>query len=246
MNKEFPEEDEIVLCTVEQILRDSIFVNLEGYNLRGVIPISEIAPGRIRNIRDFVKEKKRIVCKILKIESDKRHITLSLRRVTVRARKEKLDAFEKEKNAETIIKIFSEKSAVEISDNTLEALRAKYGSLFNYLQKLQEDESKIEELNVSKSKSKALLTLIKERVKEKRFTVRIELELKSNLPDAIDKIKEVLKTDGIIVKYISAPFYMLELEGADYKEVNATLQSAAEKIVKKFSKYGEAKIIEKK
>ncbi len=52
----FPKESEIVICTVTNIQYNSVFVKLDEYkNLQGMIHISEISPGRIRNLRDFVK-----------------------------------------------------------------------------------------------------------------------------------------------------------------------------------------------
>jgi translation initiation factor 2 subunit 1 len=70
----FPEEDELVICTVAEIQYHSIFVTVDEYdNISGMIHISEIAPGRIRNIRDYVKEGKVIVCKVLRINTEKGH-----------------------------------------------------------------------------------------------------------------------------------------------------------------------------
>ena len=48
----FPEEDELVMCTVTKIFPHSVFVNIDEFGRTGVIHISEISPGRIRNIRD--------------------------------------------------------------------------------------------------------------------------------------------------------------------------------------------------
>ena len=88
-----PEENEVILCTVKKILPHSIFVDLDEYeNKEGLIHISEISPGRVRNIRDFVKEGKKIVCKVLKIR-DAGHIELSLRRVTTSYRINKLNDY---------------------------------------------------------------------------------------------------------------------------------------------------------
>jgi translation initiation factor 2 subunit 1 len=61
-----PEDSELVLCTVNKVLPNSVFVTLDEYGIDGLIHISEVSPGRIRNIRDFVKEGKKVVCKILK------------------------------------------------------------------------------------------------------------------------------------------------------------------------------------
>ena len=60
----FPEEGELVFCTVSNVQHHSVFCQLEGYGKTGMIHISEVSPGRIRNIRDFVSEGKKIVCKI--------------------------------------------------------------------------------------------------------------------------------------------------------------------------------------
>ena len=74
---------EIVMCTVDRIVGTIVFVKIDG-NGEGSIILSEIAPGRIRNLRDYVVPKKRIVCKILRISGDR--IDLSLRRVTQKER----------------------------------------------------------------------------------------------------------------------------------------------------------------
>src|SRR3989344_2587123 len=66
--KGFPQEGEILLCTVKKILHHSVFVNLDEYtDKEGLIHISEISPGRIRTLSDFVKEGRKIICKVLKV-----------------------------------------------------------------------------------------------------------------------------------------------------------------------------------
>ena len=53
--KGLPEESELVICTVTKIQYHSVFVKLDEFNHSGMIHISEISPGRIRNIGDYVK-----------------------------------------------------------------------------------------------------------------------------------------------------------------------------------------------
>jgi translation initiation factor 2 alpha subunit (eIF-2alpha) len=72
------EEGTVVLCTVTKIVGTSVFVKLDDYNKEATIITSEIAPGRIRNLRDYVVPNKKIVCKILRIDN-KGQIDLSLR-----------------------------------------------------------------------------------------------------------------------------------------------------------------------
>ncbi len=72
-------EGSLVLCTVKKIEKTNIFLDIDGYG-EGSMVLSEVAAGRIRNLREYVFPNKKIVCKILNI--DKGHIELSLRRVT--------------------------------------------------------------------------------------------------------------------------------------------------------------------
>ena len=73
------EVGDILLCVVEKIEGTVVFVKLPDGS-QGSIVLSEIAPGRIRNLRDYVFPGKNIVCKVLRIGSGR--IDLSLRRVT--------------------------------------------------------------------------------------------------------------------------------------------------------------------
>jgi hypothetical protein len=53
-------ENDIVLCTVDKIDGTTVFVILEDGS-QGAIVTSEIAPGRIRNIREYVSPNKKMV-----------------------------------------------------------------------------------------------------------------------------------------------------------------------------------------
>src|SRR3989339_643176 len=60
-----------IMCTVDRIVGTIVFVKIDGTNKEGSITFSEISPGRIRNIRDFVTPKKKIICEILKSHKQK-------------------------------------------------------------------------------------------------------------------------------------------------------------------------------
>src|SRR3989304_1847417 len=92
---------DIILCTVDHIVGTTVFVHIEG-NGEASIVFSEIAPGRIRNIRDYVVPKKKIVCKVLRVSGDR--IDLSLRRVTQKEQKELKERYKQEKSYESILK----------------------------------------------------------------------------------------------------------------------------------------------
>ena len=82
---------DFVICIVDRIVGTMVFVKIEGEEREGSLILSEVAPGRIRNLRDYVVPKKMIVCKVLRVSNDR--IDLSLRRVSPKEKKEVLERF---------------------------------------------------------------------------------------------------------------------------------------------------------
>src|SRR3990172_8559075 len=116
------QEGDIVICTVDRIVNTVVFVKIEnesGKEIEGGIVLSEIAPGRIRNLRDYVVPKKKIVCKVLRISGDR--IDLSLRRVTQKEQKEVKEIYNQEKSYESILKSVLGEKAREL----IETISAK-------------------------------------------------------------------------------------------------------------------------
>src|SRR3989338_2225677 len=56
--KGFPEESELVLCTITNVQGHSVFARIEDYGTSGMIHISEVAPGRRRKIADIKQQQK--------------------------------------------------------------------------------------------------------------------------------------------------------------------------------------------
>jgi translation initiation factor 2 subunit 1 len=105
----YPEEGEIVFCTVTKIQYHAITVQLDEYEKPGLIPISEVSPGRIRNIREFVEEGKKVVCKVIKTDASRGQVDVSLRRVNESQKRQKADSIKQEQKAEKIITSLAEK-----------------------------------------------------------------------------------------------------------------------------------------
>src|SRR3989344_986565 len=120
----FPGEDELVLCTVTKVLPHVVFVNIDEYDKGGLVHISEIAPGRIRNIREYVELGKKIVCKVLRVDQAKGHIDLSLRRVSEIERKKKLEEIKQEQKAEKIVELVATQTKRKVHE-VYETITAK-------------------------------------------------------------------------------------------------------------------------
>src|SRR3989338_8034553 len=94
-------EDDLVLCTVKRVEGTTVFLDVEGDG-EGSLVFSEIAAGRIRNLREYVVPNKKIVCKVLRIING--HPQLSLRRVTTKEKEQVLEEHQKDKTFSSLIK----------------------------------------------------------------------------------------------------------------------------------------------
>src|SRR3990167_7856528 len=192
----FPEESELVQCTVTSVQFHSVFVNIDEYDKGGMIHISEVSPGRIRNIRDFVKEGKKIVCKTLRINQEKGYIDLSLRRVNESEKRRKIDGIKKEQNAEKIIEIVAAKIGVKTEQLYTEIsgkITKDYPSLHKFFEDVIKDDKLIDALGIDKKYSKILQDIVNQRIKPSEVEIKGKLKITLFAPNGIDLIKESLK-----------------------------------------------------
>ena len=218
------EEGDVVLCTVDRIVGTVVFVKIHSFfsektEKEGSIVLSEIAPGRIRNLRDYVVPKKKIVCKVLRISGD--HIELSLRRVNQKERKEVMERYKQEKSLRNIFtSIIGEETEKIIDKLTQEE------SLYDFLERAKEDPEILKSL-VGKEKAEKILDILKSQ-KQKKAVIKKEIVLKSYSPNGLEIIKNILgkikKSTGAEIRYVSAGRYSLKTEAEDIKSADKNLK----------------------
>ncbi len=246
-----PEIGELVIGTVKKILPHSVFVSIDEYeNIDGMIHISEIAPGRIRNLRDYVIENKKVVCKVLNINPHSGNIDLSIRRVGTSFMVQKLNEEKQEEKAEKLLIGIGKELGKDIKTMYLEiGNRAyeKFGSLYNFFQAISTvEQEKIEnELGVKGSLVNKVIEVVKEKIKPIEVIVSGILTLQSYEESGVDDIRDILlkiEKDNIRVQYLGAPKYKLENKGIDLKEIDIKLRKEANyalEIIKKKKGFGE-------
>lgn len=221
------EEGEIVFCTVDKIIGTTVFVNIDN-NGDGSLSFSEVAAGRIRNIRDYVVPKKKIICKILRI-SPNGHIDLSLRRVTQKETKELKEKYKHEKSYKSILKtVLGEKA-----DKIIKEISSKY-SIYEFLEEAKEDAKALKKF-VGKETDK-ILDILKSQ-KKKKVVVKKYVQIISKKPNGLELIKDIFKQiKDVKIKYLSAGKYTLEIEAEDPKTADNQLKNILSDIEKKAKK----------
>ena len=213
-----------VLCTVERIEGTVVFVTLDG-GKEGSIVVSEIAPGRIRNLRDYVVPKKKIVCKILRI-SEKGNIELSLRRVSAKERKEVLDKYNQERAYTSILK----KVLGDKTEKIIEKIKSE-DSVSDFFLEVKTNPKKLE--NLVGSDFKKILEILNVQ-KIKKAVAKKEIILKSEDSNGIEIVKKVLGSDSKAeIKYLAAGRYSVQTVSDDIKKASVILREILEKIEKR-------------
>jgi len=239
----YPEEEELVLCTVTNVQHHSVFVKIDEYEKSGMIHISEVSPGRIRNLRDFVQEGKKIVCKVLRIDPAKGHIDLSLRRVNEGQRRQKLDQLKQEQRAENIIESYAKKAGKDFNkvyDEISAAVFKKYVYIYEAFDDIIEDKLDLEKLGLDKEIVKGFSDIIKEKIKPQIVEIKGRFTIVSYEAEGVELIKSALKkAEGkdIEIKYIGGGIYNISVKAEDYKEAEKIMEHAANSVIKFMGKH---------
>src|SRR3989338_4337309 len=242
--KGFPEVGELVLCTVSAIHFHSIFIKLDEYERQGLIHISEIAPGRIRNIRDYVVENKKIVCVVLAVNKEKGHIDLSLRRVNEGQRRAKINEIKQEQIAEKIVEMIAKQKKLDVIPlytEVFEKASNKYPNLYLCFEDEISKKNVISSFGLKKDIEEALLDAIKLTIKPAIVKISGDLKLSSYKANGIDLIRntllnmEELSEGTVTIRYNGGGRYHLDLTTENYKK--------AEKLLDKIITFGNSEMV---
>jgi translation initiation factor 2 subunit 1 len=255
-DREWPQEAELVVCTVENVKDFVAFVSLDEYKGRqGLIPISEIATGWIKYIRDHIREGQKIVCKVLNVDRIRGHIDLSLKDVNEHQRREKIREWKNESKAQKWLGFVAEQTGTPIADIE-DVIYKKYGAFYPVFEDIVIDpEPTLKKLGFTKKVSEILQKVAGESVKVPRVEVTGHLHLTCTEPEGITVIKNALKKAGADQKasgvevellYLGAPIYRLKVMAPDYKKAEKAIEKAANAAIAVIEKAGgEGKLVKK-
>lgn len=215
MHKILKEED-LVICNVKKIEGTSIFVEIEG-NGEGSIVLSEIAAGRIRNLREYVTINKKIVCKVL--NADPKNIQLSFRRVTAKERETILENYKKEKNLLGMLKAITPDC-----EKILENIKESY-EVADFLKEAKINPKIIEKFMPEHEAQKLMKTLAEKKEKDK--IVKRTITLSSLSSSGLNDIKEILTANNpsIKINYLGSSKFLIESSAPDFKKAEHEIDS---------------------
>ncbi len=255
IRRDWPEQGELVVCTVKKVVDFGAFVGLDEYEGKeGLIHVSEVASGWIKYIRDHVREGQKIVCKVLNVAPTRGHIDLSLKDVNEHQRREKIHIWKNEQKAEKMLNFVASDAGVDVDklyDDIGDKLVKKFGSIYSAFEEAVVDgRSVLTDIGISKDYADIMVRVARENVKLPIVDIAGYVSLTCPLPNGVEVIKEALSTASkveipevnIEVSYVGAPNYRIRVTAPDYKKAEVALRKAAEaatKIVEKSEGTGE-------
>jgi len=224
------EEGDLVLCNVDRIVGTIVFVKIEGEEKEGSIVLSEIAPGRIRNLRDYVVPKKKIVCKILRISSER--MDLSLRRVTQNEKKQIMEEYNQEKSYGSILKSILGESSKQIIDKIKEK-----DSLYNFFEQVKKTPEILTKLVGNENAKRIAQILSKQKIK--KSIIKKEFGLTSIKPNGLELIRELLgNIKDFEINYLAAGKFSIKIQSEDPKKEEKKLRIILENVEKEAKEKG--------
>lgn len=236
-----PSERELVICKITKVHPNSAFAELIEYDLTGMIHVSEVALKWVRDIRDFVKENQYVVCRVMRIDGDS--ISLSVKRVRREESDRRLNEFKRENKAEKTLELAGKKMNKTLKQAYEEAgyrMQEEFGSLVKAMEFAVKDPNLMKSKGIPKAWVDALSETAGKSYSEKIYEVRAKMNIVCYQSDGIDVIKKILsdiEKDGVEVRYVSSPEYVLIGSGKNYKDIQSKIREAAEKIEKEVKKH---------
>lgn len=232
--RELPRPGELVIGKIVKINPNSAFIALEEHGgVEGMVHISEIASGWVRDIRSHIKVGQVVVAKVL--HSD-RGISLSLKRVDSRQAGEKTKEFNLEKKAEKMLEIAAAKmkiSSGEIYKQIGFSMQDNFGSLYEGFLKALKNPDALRKRGIDEKWIALLREVAEKNIEQKEFEFRAKLLLRSAKADGIVRIRRVLaqaEGEGLEVRYISAPEYLVRYRTKNAKKGEKDFAEKLEKL----------------
>ncbi|MHB8351841.1 MAG: translation initiation factor IF-2 subunit alpha [Thermoplasmata archaeon] len=235
---EYPTEGDFVVATVTSIRNFGAFVKLDQFNDReAFIHLSEVAPGWVKFIRDHLREGQKIVARVLRVDSGKGQVDLSLKRINDHQRREKIQGWKNEQRATRLLAVVADglKSEPEALDAEIGGLLVdRYGSLFHAFEVASAESKVFAKEHGRAAWVPAFLKVAQENLVPPRVTIMGLLDLRDSAPDGLEHVRaalleaEKVDPEAITVQYVGAPRYRIQVEGTQYKLAEELLRHATD------------------
>ncbi len=238
---EWPNVDNLVVCSVKNVKNYGAFVTLDEYaDKEGFIHIAEIASGWVKYIRNYIREGTKVVCKVLKVVPARGHIDLSLKRVNSHQKRAKIQEWRSEKKAEKLFELVVGKLGKDLKESYRNfgfPLVEEFGSLYAAFEAVTINRDALKEASLEGEWGETFIDVAVKNITPPFVTISCVLELFSPVPNGIEHIREALKLAQdcdeaeITTTYIGAPNYRIAVRAPNYKVAEDALATSTKRAI---------------
>lgn len=253
-----PEEGELVVATIKTVKQNGAYADLDEYEgVEGFIFIGEIASGWVKNIRGFVREGQRVICKVMRTRRDGTSMELSLKSVSEERRRGRLQEWKNEQRAQQLLKVLAEKvgwDEAAMNEQAAELVDA-FGGLYAAFEEAAMQEGALQNAGFEGDWMAPFIEIAIENIIPPFVEVRGSLTLSINVNDGVSVIRSALEAaesltneaEEIDVKcfYDGAPSYRIELKAPDFKVAETMWEKAIQAVVNHMTDAGGEAIAER-
>ncbi|MFB6153373.1 MAG: translation initiation factor IF-2 subunit alpha [Halodesulfurarchaeum sp.] len=247
----WPEPGELVVGKVDEIEDFGVFIELEEYqDKQGLVHISEVASGWIKNLSDHVREGQTVVAKVLDVDESSQQIDLSLKDVNDHQHSEKIQEWKNEQKADKWLTLaFGEEMSDDRFRNIANEILTEFGSLYDgFEQAAIHGYEALEDVDLDEADIEAIVQTARENVSVPYVTVTGYVDLESANRDGVDDVRSALEAaegDGAVpdeveleVTYVGAPEYRIRVQAPNYKTAEDELEASAERAIESIEDSG--------
>ena len=246
-NQDMPEVGELVLALVTSMSSHGAKVVLEEYNnMYGFLHVSEIATGWVKNVSRFITVNQKVVLKVIRVDSARTEVDLSLRQVSGEDRKQKLLSIKRYDKSRSIFDTLQTKAKLteDQKNEYFDKVENQFGTVYSGLEELIRDRDEtFDKLGIPKKVVTELANISKSKISIPMVNVTGIIQVTTQDPDGINLIKssmsQVLSNKAgkkVEISYLGSPKYKITVYSEDYKSAEKKLSSALEKIKKSIGK----------
>lgn len=209
-----------MICKISKINPHSAFAYLEEYGTEGMVHISEVSSGWVKDIRNFVKAGQMVVAKVIRVEGN--HVSLSLKRVDKNQKNNKIKEYRLNQRAEKMLQMAADamkKSLDKAYEEVGFSMQENFGSLYEGFKVSLTNPSLLKDRGIPEKWIEHIKSVAGKTIIQKEFEFKAKLHVKTYKPSGINIIRNLLDMGGktgLEIKYIAAPDYLVK-----YKSMNA-------------------------
>ena len=247
---EWPSIEELVMCTVTKVFAQGAFVAMDEYGGKeGMVHLSEVASGWVKNIRDFVRENQKVVCKVLGGDTKRQHVDLSIRRVKDGERRWKAQRVKLNQRSEKLLEMAAIKLGKTLDqayDEIGFTLQERFGDLHSAMESAAKDGGSIAGM-ADEAWANTISEVAKASIQSPSYKVSGYVKLSSLAPNGVEVIKSAMlnardsvrdENTNVDLYYVGAPRYRIDVTAQSYKAAENEMQRATELMIEAVTKAG--------